>query len=106
MKLLSEKLYSADQSWIYETLWDLPAKDHRIKVVIRRNAYDSQSYGRAYLFSASESKWNEVAHTSGLKLKCKDASYAMDEQRIIREYKKQFSQDTNDLLQEVKLILG
>lgn len=105
IKRLSEKLYSHDHSWNYETLWTLtrvPAS-WKVKIEIRRNAYDGQSYGKAMVWSPERLCWNNVAWTAGPSLKCLTLSYV---QRVVTEQNKEnLEADTRDLLFETCTVL-
>lgn len=106
--LIEPKLYNMDQSWNYETLWELSKGKVRqkVKVEIRRNAYDFQSYGRAYLFSPTDLKWSCVATTAGPQLHCLDLSYTTKDILVVtRDHLPALKMDVFRLLSEVGRIL-
>lgn len=106
--LIDPKLYNHDQSWYYETLWELTKGNvlHKVKVEIRRNAYNFQSWGRAYFFSLASMQWNTVAETAGPELKCLDLCYAMnDKLKAIKDHLPALQKDTFKLLYEAGQLL-
>ena len=52
----SERLWTANQSWHYEVL--ILYGKFRMKVDIKRNAYDFQSHLRIKIFNAEQLQWN------------------------------------------------
>ena len=56
MTEIDTRFYNKDQSWYFIRIvkWN----NHKLKVVIRRNAYDHQSYAKCYKFDGKQ--WNVV----------------------------------------------
>jgi len=102
--LIDPKLYNVDQSWHYETLWELEQgkRRHKVKVEICRNAYNFQSYGRASLFSPTHMQWTCVAETPGPQLTCLGLSYVMTD---ASPHLKELEADTFKLIYEVGQLL-
>jgi hypothetical protein len=60
---IDERLWHAEQSWNYRAIHRVPRAGERhlmVRVDIRRNAYDGQSYLRAEVFGDTDLKWNVV----------------------------------------------
>ena len=58
IRLQPSKLWNSDQSWFFESLWKIEKRVVRIH--IRRNAYNQQSYEQVYLFDGD--KWNLIVN--------------------------------------------
>ena len=55
-EIVSELLYNRSQSWYYTYI---EKNDYgKLKVEIRRNAYDEQSYIHGFVFSPKDMQWN------------------------------------------------
>lgn len=54
--MIQDDLWNTGHDWILETIVD--ARSHRLRVKIRRNFYDEQSYGLVEAWSGSE--WKQV----------------------------------------------
>lgn len=100
MKRLTQKVWNANQSVYYESLWEISCGDtkKKVKIEIRRNTYDFQSWARSSLFDGN--KWNGVAlipceHMDSLKVNafCKDVQPS------------NFSEDEAELLEETKMLI-
>lgn len=96
---ISTRFYNQTQSWYYVRTVAVdksPSKPGiRIKVEIRRNAYDEQSYGRTYLWSGS--KWELVVNSPIEGLRCEHASYVHNKYEVDCQA---FERDAEDLLDE------
>ena len=57
MATISERIWSADQSWNYERVHSTE-DGQRLRTTIRRNAYDNQSYGKVERWDGA--KWQIV----------------------------------------------
>lgn len=71
---ISEQFYNAHQSWNYEVI----SQRHdglKLKVSIRRNAYDDQSYVRGYALDPVHFKWNLIVDDCIEFANCAKASY-------------------------------
>ena len=94
----SERVYKGSQAWEYEGLYSF-ARTHRLKVHIRRNAYDDQSWARCYRWDGA--KWQLVGSRTIEECVCKGVSYVdpKPEPDIFRA-------DADTLLAEAVFILG
>ncbi len=54
--LITENLGFGDQYAIFERIFSFG--DKKLKIVIKSDAYDSQSYARMYIFSPTSMQWN------------------------------------------------
>jgi hypothetical protein len=96
MKTISTRTYRLKQSWfLQKTVEDY---DQVVKVVIERNAYDSQSSGKTYFWNGKE--WSLVCNVPVEFLQCKSISYVNDG---ITE--RHFETDVKLLLEETFKIL-
>lgn len=67
---LSEDLALSDQTWRYSCVRKIPGGP-KLRIIIKRNAYDFQSLAYVEVFSLHELKWNvivEVPFTKALKV--------------------------------------
>lgn len=92
MITISERCYCQDQSWWYERIVKIPT-NRKLKVEIRRNAYDVQSYAKVEIWSGT--KWEEVVKVPITLCECQRISYASD--TVLAE---DFHADANRLLNE------
>jgi len=67
MKMLNERVWNSDQSWNLERV--LSFGEHRLRLRIRHNAYDFQSYGRIERWNGDQ--WFVVHVIPGVSLKGK-----------------------------------
>jgi hypothetical protein len=58
-QVISVRTWNASQSWHHEATVRVLA--HKIRIRIRRNAYDDQSYAEAQLFTL-ENGWKQICH--------------------------------------------
>lgn len=72
--VISTRVWKADQSWYFEHVvkFENQRQSVRLKVSIRRNAYDFQSYGRVYFWDGKQ--WNRIVDTPLVFLRCKQVS--------------------------------
>lgn len=98
MRKLTQKIWKANQSWHYEALWQV--NDRRIKISIRRNAFDEQNHCVAKMFDGD--KWNGIASTPHSRMNCNHLSYMQPNPPTVKD----FQTDEDILLAEVKMILG
>lgn len=98
---ISTKFFNQGQSWNYERIVKCAVRGTpaSLKVVIRRNAYDEQSYGRTYLWDGH--KWENVVDYPIGFLKCKSVSYVAQ-----KPSEKLFEEDFETLLGDALLILN
>lgn len=97
IKQISERVYNQDQSWYYERT--VSVGSHKLKIDIRRNAYDNQSYGRVHRWDGT--KWQLVVEAPITELNCSVISYV--DKGIIAG---NFGRDGDKLLQEAIEIVG
>lgn len=50
-----------DQSWVYQGEFKHTASGKVVRVIIRRNAYDAQSYKRVCIFDLQSGQWHVLA---------------------------------------------
>ena len=73
MKTISERCYNQSQSWHYKKV--IAIGKLTFKIYIRRNAYDSQSYAKVYIYDTIASKWNEIVSAPIMECECEKISY-------------------------------
>lgn len=112
VKLLSEPA-SDGQRWEYQGVWRIQtvtvddrssefysaAQPETVRVRIRRDAHESQSYGAAYLFDRASRRWHEVSSMPGSALGVKTSLTKKPDSE-------DFADDERNLLNRVCLILG
>jgi hypothetical protein len=98
MEVISERFYNASHSWIYEKT--LSSNRHKLKVVIRRNAYDDQSYARVSRWGGS--KWEVVVNMPISECKCRTTSYVLSEARANKQL---FRSDAERILVEAMKVI-
>lgn len=76
-KLISERCYNQDQSWYFERTVKVKNEfnERSLRVTIRRNAYDNQSYARVDVWDTSKNVWNRVVNAPITECECKRISY-------------------------------
>lgn len=95
--LEKRRLTNHSQSWWLESIWKIGNRVVRIK--IRRNSYDEQSYQQADLFDGDQ--WNTLVYWP-IGATFKDVSYAG---KMRPEWEEIFVQAEFALIGEVKLFL-
>ena len=82
-KIISQSFYQQGQSWqmvgIYEQQNGL-----RLRVHIKRNAYDEQSFAKLEVFSQTEKKWNLVHSKPIQQCACRETSYVLSPEEFER----------------------
>ena len=96
-KQISEKLYNANQSWCYDSI--VKIDEHKLRVSIRRNAYDSQSYCKISRWDGT--KWHFITSKPIEQCKCSDASYVVKKVNI-----KLFQMDAEELIKEATQVIS
>ena len=73
--IISERCYNQDQSWYYERTakFESPTQSVKLKVYIRRNAYDEQSCALVHLWSGQG--WNLIVTAPISECLCKDVDW-------------------------------
>jgi len=74
MDTISERCYNQNQSWNYERTVNVDGT--KLRVQIRRNAYDMQSFARVHIWDGSN--WNVVCSRPISECTCKTISYVQD----------------------------
>ena len=100
-KQISQQFYKQNQSWHYENILDCDGK--KLKVHIRRNAYDKQSYLHGYIFDPVASKWNLIVSRPIEGANCESVSYT-DRKEVVNEGL--FVEDSNSIIEELKEIIA
>ena len=74
-KMHSQKVWQSthSSSWYYESLWTL--RGRKIKIYIRRNAYDFQNEARVSILVETKDQWNPLTSLPRTELKCNKISY-------------------------------
>lgn len=93
---VNERIWNEKQSWYYEST--LTISGRKIKIEIRRNAYDFQSWAIALLFDGN--KWNQIAHIPHPQMKCMHVSY------VGNASVEDFREDTDALIKEVTMLIS
>jgi len=93
---MTEKVWDANQSWYYQAVHKLYGRT--LRVDIRRNAYDEQSWAKISLFDKETGNWNVIA--TNPHMKCLHISYV---QKNIKA--NVFLSDEDILLKEAKMLL-
>ena len=102
-KVISKRVWNSEQSWYFETVVELLSSDRclkKAKVEIRRNAYDDQSYARAYVLG--DDKWERIVFKPIQLCHAKEISYTQKDDCKLRNL---FELDCNDLLDELDAII-
>ena len=81
MDIITERFYNEHQSWIYEKV--VKKGSLKLRVLIRRNSYDDQSYLRGYAFDAIHLQWNLLVDRPMKKesAKCYEVSYVQPREK-------------------------
>lgn len=93
------KVWLGNQSWHYQSLWKYGSE--RLRIDIRRNAYDDQSYARVDIWSRTDNRWNEIASRPFPMMRCLGLSYAQRTPARAAD----FDGDRIALLSEARIIL-
>ena len=99
IKSLKRKVWNSNQSWYFESLHETD-KGEKLRVDIRRNAYDNQCHARVMIFNSDEKKWNHLNSIFITDLPCSGISYVQDGITVA-----QFVLSEQILLDESSLIL-
>lgn len=73
MTRISQRFFNADQSWHFERI--VKHGKLKMRVDIRRNAYDFQSWVRGYILDPVHMKWNLLVDRPIEGAKCEQANY-------------------------------
>lgn len=80
-KQISEQFYRTNQSWNYESTARTPS-GKVLRVEIRRNSYDDQSYVHGLVFDTIHNKWNIIVSRPIATAACVAASYVREVEKI------------------------
>lgn len=100
-KLISDRCYLLSQSWYFERViaYASPTRSFKLKVDIRRNAYDNQSHARVCQWDGT--KWQIVVDAPIAECECKKISYVSPNVKSL-----DFEADSIRLLKEALQIVG
>jgi len=73
MTEISERFWNSDQSWNFEKI--VEHDGFKLRVLIRRNSYDEQSFLRGFALDPVHLQWNQLVHKPILGSRCYDVSY-------------------------------
>lgn len=99
---ISTRVYNQDQSWYFQRTAEIKArgnKKHTLRVNIRRNAYDNQSYAKVERWNGTE--WKNVVNAPITECECKGIAY-VDNGISARHFEK----DSDRLVQEAESIVA
>jgi hypothetical protein len=103
---LHHQLESVSQSWEWESVWRREEGERvlQIRVRIRRNAYDSQSWRKIEVFDPGNNCWNYLWSLPWAAAHCWPISYAMPRHKVDDRL---FQKDEEELLALAdKLLFG
>ena len=98
MRLIAQRTWNQDQSWHHENTVKMD-DGQKIRVLIRRNAYDAQSWATVARWNGEE--WKQVCSRPITECACRSISYV--DQGVGH---RSFGPDTASLLAEAKKIIG
>ena len=109
MKRRTERVYQGSQDWSYEAIWSGEGEGpypvpHRLRVQIRRNAYDTQSWARCHRWDGT--RWELVASRTIGECASKVVSYVQSRAEVDRKGLPAFREDADVLLAEAAMVLG
>ncbi len=103
---IATRFYNQSQSWNYEHICETvrPRDSGRLKfrIVIRRNAYDCQSYLRGFVLDPMHLSWNLLVDRPIKGTHCQDVSYVQPEDKA---NKSAFERDAHEVLRELMQIV-
>lgn len=73
---ISKRVWNTDQSWYYERVF-CTERRNKLRVYIRRNAYDSQSYAKGYVYDESSHEWKQIVSIPITQCQCKKVNYVL-----------------------------
>jgi hypothetical protein len=63
MKTIIERVWKGSQSWNYQHVFTVPGTLHKLRVTVKRDSYDEQSWARIELWSGAS--WTLMQRLSG-----------------------------------------
>ena len=99
-RIISTRCYRRDQSWYFEQVvkFSDASQTFKLKVNIRRNAFDDQSGAQVFMWSGTG--WNSVVEAPISECHCRGVSYCVDDVKA-----SDFESDCERLLTEAKFIV-
>ena len=97
MKYSDERVWLGGQAWNYEG--HVRNDEHSLRVTIRRNAFDEQSWARVHRWDGTQ--WQLVLNKPICHCHCKTLSYVQPNVKVA-----DFKKDTEELLQATLGIIG
>ena len=94
------RVWKGHQSWNYRAIWTVRGK--KVRVTIKVDSYDFQSYGRAEILSETKDKWNVISSIPGEQLATYQKIGAYDRDITAEAFK----EDEQRLIAEIELILS
>lgn len=94
---ISERFYNQSHSWNYERTVKIGSR--KVRVQIRRNAYDQQSYARTHVWAGDA--WNLVCSRPISECKCSTVSYVND-----GATDRLFKKDADSIIEETVEVLA
>lgn len=92
--------YNAEQSWFLKQHFEF--KGFKVRVIIKRNAYDEQSSAIAQVLDSSVPKWNTIASIPFSQMKA-HGSYVL--KALAESHKRTFFLDVDELKKQLEMIL-
>ena len=99
MKIIQSDFNNHNQSWSYTQIVEKEGK--KLRVRIRRNAFDNQSHALAELWAGTE--WRQVISRPIEVMECRNVSYVLP---LLHEDVCSFKQDTENLLKMAFEVVG
>jgi hypothetical protein len=94
---------NSSQSWHYTSHWHAVTRDVMLRVSIRRNAYDEQSFARVEAFDKTKNEWNTIGSVPFTSTACQEVSYVM--RSLTPGQKALFERDAKRLLDLAMVII-
>jgi hypothetical protein len=96
-KLISMRTWKSDQSWNFQTIINFDGC--KLKVEIRRNAYDNQSFARVKRWDGDQ--WNIVCSRPITECRCQSISYVSKNITDVN-----FLKDADSLVDEAMAVIS
>lgn len=92
--------YNVEQSWYLKQHFEF--KGFKVRIIVKRNAYDNQSSAIAQVLDVSVPKWNTIASIPYTQMMA-NGSYVLKE--LAQSQKQTFFLDADELKKQVEFIL-
>jgi len=99
---ISTRVFNQDQSWVFQRTVEIKARKnakHTLRINIRRNAYDNQSYAKVERWNGTE--WKNVVNAPITECECKGISYV-----DLNISARHFERDAERLVKEAEAIVA